>query len=83
MNSGAGLSDQKSLKSQNSLIGAGDQHSALMNEFKQAHKRMFRNGFKDSDTGENQVSYWRRIKCSFSIQICNSIGFQFKSDLRV
>lgn len=75
MNSGAGLSDQKSLKSQNSLIGAGDKHSALMNEFKQAHKRMFRNGFKDSDTGENQVSYWRRITCSFAIQ--------FRSDLRV
>uniref|UniRef100_A0A1I8PU75 PDZ domain-containing protein n=1 Tax=Stomoxys calcitrans TaxID=35570 RepID=A0A1I8PU75_STOCA len=44
------INEQKNLKSQNALNGAGDQHSALMNEFKQAHKRMFRNGFRDSET---------------------------------
>ncbi|XP_046801903.1 probable serine/threonine-protein kinase DDB_G0282963 [Lucilia cuprina] len=31
----------------NTLNVVGDQHSALMNEFKQAHKRMFKNGFKE------------------------------------
>ncbi|XP_075158282.1 uncharacterized protein LOC142231540 [Haematobia irritans] len=48
------ISEQKSPKPQNTLIGAGDQHSALMNEFKQAHKRMFKNGFRDSVAEENK-----------------------------
>jgi len=31
-------------------IGAGgDQHTALMDEFKRAHQRMFRNGFHESE----------------------------------
>lgn len=31
------------------IISPGDQHSALMNEFKRAHQRMFKNGFLESD----------------------------------
>ncbi|XP_061390608.1 uncharacterized protein LOC133325925 [Musca vetustissima] len=46
---------KSSTKSHNTHIATDDQHSALMNEFKQAHKRMFRNGFKDSESSENQV----------------------------
>ncbi|TMW45248.1 hypothetical protein DOY81_009672 [Sarcophaga bullata] len=32
----------------NTLNVVGDQHSALIMEFKQAHKRMFKNGFKET-----------------------------------
>ncbi|XP_011290677.2 myb-like protein I [Musca domestica] len=54
-NSTSVAGEQKSSpKSHNSHIATDDQHSALMNEFKQAHKRMFRNGFKDSESSENQ-----------------------------
>ncbi|KAH8376309.1 hypothetical protein KR200_001766 [Drosophila serrata] len=30
-------------------VAGGDQHTALMDEFKRAHQRMFRNGFHESD----------------------------------
>ncbi|XP_017852831.1 homeobox protein 5 [Drosophila busckii] len=32
--------------------GGGDQHTALMDEFKRAHQRMFRNGFHESEHKE-------------------------------
>nr|XP_032289088.1 putative uncharacterized protein DDB_G0277255 [Drosophila virilis] len=32
--------------------GVGDQHTALMDEFKRAHQRMFRNGFHESEHKE-------------------------------
>lgn len=34
----------------------GYQHSAFINEFKEAHKRMFKNGFKENDTSKAEVS---------------------------
>ncbi|XP_020805266.1 mediator of RNA polymerase II transcription subunit 1 [Drosophila serrata] len=33
-------------------VAGGDQHTALMDEFKRAHQRMFRNGFHESDHKE-------------------------------
>ncbi|XP_073833764.1 uncharacterized protein [Musca autumnalis] len=45
---------KSSTKSHNSHIAVDDQHSALMNEFKQAHKRMFRNGFKESSENKDR-----------------------------
>ncbi|XP_011187883.2 putative uncharacterized protein DDB_G0282129 isoform X1 [Zeugodacus cucurbitae] len=35
-------------------VGAGDQHSALMDEFKRAHQRMFKNGFQETERKERQ-----------------------------
>ncbi|KAL9880730.1 uncharacterized protein ACN2A1_012083 isoform 1-T3 [Glossina fuscipes fuscipes] len=32
----------------------GYQHSAFINEFKEAHKRMFKNGFKENDTSKTE-----------------------------
>uniref|UniRef100_A0A1B0AC32 PDZ domain-containing protein n=1 Tax=Glossina pallidipes TaxID=7398 RepID=A0A1B0AC32_GLOPL len=34
----------------------GYQHSAFINEFKEAHKRMFKNGFKENDTSKGELS---------------------------
>ncbi|XP_064547256.1 putative uncharacterized protein DDB_G0277255 isoform X2 [Drosophila montana] len=38
--------------STSTAAGVGDQHTALMDEFKRAHQRMFRNGFHESEHKE-------------------------------
>lgn len=37
------------MKTDKLLKNSNDQHNALMDEFKKAHKRMFKNGFAESD----------------------------------
>ncbi|KAM7349072.1 uncharacterized protein ACRADG_008147 [Cochliomyia hominivorax] len=46
----------------NTLNVGGDQHSALMNEFKQAHKRMFKNGFKETTSANGGSNHQESIE---------------------
>lgn len=59
-------------------VGAGDQHSALMDEFKRAHQRMFKNGFQET---ERKVSVVSASQFSFSAPLYtvhnNCDDFQF------
>lgn len=43
----------------------GDQHTALMDEFKRAHQRMFRNGFHES---EHKVSKQQHLAATSKTQ---------------
>lgn len=51
----------------------GDQHSALMNEFKQAHKRMFKNGFKECG-GVAVESLENRVSPSWNLKLFKYFG---------
>lgn len=61
----------------NGAAGAGgDQHTALMDEFKRAHQRMFRNGFHES---EHKVSKQQHPKRSSHIANPLIVGYSQRS----
>ncbi|XP_037931983.1 putative uncharacterized protein DDB_G0286901 [Teleopsis dalmanni] len=55
----AGGNCSSSNNNNNTNNNVGDHHSALMDEFKRAHQRMFKNGFQESERKERQEALKR------------------------